>query len=154
MYFSISLQTAKEMTPSALSIHNTALGSRSEEQLFLPINLQAFLVLKLWYFQDPGMELSSQGKCLIKREGYFLKIFHLFIHERHTERERGRDIGRERSRLHAGSLMWDSILGLQDYALGQRQMLNCWVIQGSPRRLCFKLKLLILKWKIKKQTNK
>ena len=27
------------------------------------------------------------------------------------ERERGRDIGRERSRLHAGSLKWDSPWG-------------------------------------------
>ena len=35
--------------------------------------------------------------------------FYLFIHERH--RERGRDIGRERSRLHAGSLMLE---GSQD----------------------------------------
>ena len=26
------------------------------------------------------------------------------------ERQRGRDIDRERSRLHSGSLMWDSIL--------------------------------------------
>ena len=50
----------------------------------------------------------------------FIRI--LFIHERH--RERGRDIGRERNRLHAGSPMWDSIPGLQNYALGQRQMLN------------------------------
>ena len=39
---------------------------------------------------------------------YFLKM--LFIHERHRERERGKDTGRGRSRLHAGSLMWDSIL--------------------------------------------
>ena len=31
---------------------------------------------------------------------------------RDTERERGRDTGRGRSRLHAGSPMWDSILGL------------------------------------------
>ena len=59
-------------------------------------------------------------------EYIFFKI--LFIHERHSERgrgaetqvegeekrERGRDIGRGRSRLHAGSLTWDSILGLQD----------------------------------------
>ena len=30
--------------------------------------------------------------------------------ERERERERGRDTGRGRSRLHAGSLMWDSIL--------------------------------------------
>ena len=48
--------------------------------------------------------------------------FYLFIYERH--KERGRDIGRERSRLQAGSLMWDSILGLWDHALTQRQMLN------------------------------
>ena len=51
---------------------------------------------------------------------------------RDTERERGRDTGRERSRLHAGSLMWDSIPGLQDCALGQRQVLNRWATQGSP----------------------
>ena len=37
---------------------------------------------------------------------------------RDTERERGRDTGRGRSRLHAGSLTWDSILGLQDQAPG------------------------------------
>ena len=34
--------------------------------------------------------------------------------ERERERERGKDTGRGRSRLHAGSLMWDSIPGLQD----------------------------------------
>ena len=37
---------------------------------------------------------------------------------RREERERGRDTGRGRSRFHAGSLMWDSIPGLQDHALG------------------------------------
>ena len=34
--------------------------------------------------------------------------------------ERVRDIGRGRSRLHAGSLMWDLIPGLQDHALGPK----------------------------------
>ena len=33
--------------------------------------------------------------------------------ERKRERERGRDTGRGRSRLHAGSLTWDSIQGPQ-----------------------------------------
>ena len=47
------------------------------------------------------------------------------------ERERGRDTGRGRSRLHAGSPMWDLTLGLQDRALGQRQALNCCTTQGS-----------------------
>ena len=45
--------------------------------------------------------------------------------------EIGRDIGRRRSRLHAGSWMWDSIPGPQDHALSQRQTLNRWVTQVS-----------------------
>ena len=40
---------------------------------------------------------------------------------RERERKRERERGRERSRLHAGSLTWDSILGLLDQAVGQRQ---------------------------------
>ena len=43
--------------------------------------------------------------------------------ERERERE-AEDTGRGRSRLHAGSPTWDSIPGLQDCALGQRQVLN------------------------------
>ena len=43
--------------------------------------------------------------------------------ERERERERGRDTGRGRSRLHAGSLTWDSILGLRDRRL--KVTLNC-----------------------------
>ena len=65
--------------------------------------------------------------CLFSRVLFiylFLKI--LFIYERHKERGRGR------SRLHAGSLTWDLIPGLQDHALGWRQGLNCWATQGSP----------------------
>ena len=48
---------------------------------------------------------------------FFFKIY-LFIYDRH--RERGRDTGGGRSRFHAGSPMWDSILGLQDHALGPK----------------------------------
>ena len=36
---------------------------------------------------------------------FFFLRFYLFIHEKH--REGGRDIGRGRSRVHAGSPMWD-----------------------------------------------
>ena len=54
----------------------------------------------------------------------FLKI-DLFIYDRHRrERERGRDTGGGRSRLHAESPTRDSIPELQDCALGQRQVLN------------------------------
>ena len=35
--------------------------------------------------------------------------------EREGERERGRDTDRGRSKLHAGSLTWDSIPDLQDH---------------------------------------
>ena len=50
----------------------------------------------------------------------FLRFIYLLIHEniQRRERERGRDTGRGRSRLHAGNLTWDSILGLKDYTLG------------------------------------
>ena len=56
------------------------------------------------------------------------------MNDTHTERERerDRDTGGGRSRLHAGSLTWDSILGLQDQALGQRQAPNRCATQGSP----------------------
>ena len=52
---------------------------------------------------------------------FFLR-FYLFIHERH--REKGRDIGRGRSRLPVGSLMQDLIPERGDHDLGQRQSLN------------------------------
>ncbi|CAD7670591.1 unnamed protein product [Nyctereutes procyonoides] len=41
------------------------------------------------------------------------------------KRRGNRDIGRGRSRLHVGSLMWDSIPKLRDDTLGGRQTLNC-----------------------------
>ena len=40
--------------------------------------------------------------------------------EREREKERGRDTGRRRSKLHAGSPVWDLIPGLQDHTLGCR----------------------------------
>ena len=46
---------------------------------------------------------------------FFKDFIYLFI--RDTEREAETQAG-GRSRLHAGSPMWDSILGLQDHALG------------------------------------
>ena len=50
---------------------------------------------------------------------FFKDIIYLFM--RHREGERGRNTGRGRSRLHAGSPTWDSILGLRDQALGWRR---------------------------------
>ena len=56
-------------------------------------------------------------ECIHLEEGVsFFLIFYLFIHERHR---RGRDTGRGRSSLHAGSPTWDSIQGLQDHTLAE-----------------------------------
>ena len=51
-----------------------------------------------------------------------------------TQRERERQRHRQREKqapLHTGSPTWDSIPGLQDRALGQRQALNRCATQGS-----------------------
>ena len=73
-------------------------------------------------FQETALPNSTDA--LIRDLGgtlfFFLK--RLFIHERHTER--GRDIGRGRNRLHAGSPLWDLILRLWDHTLRPRQTLN------------------------------
>ena len=79
----------------------------------------------IWYPKDTVMIRHRSFLIFFRRnkKPHFLKYFiYLFMRdrERETERQRGRDTGRGRSRLHAGSLMWDSIPGLhdlQDHAL-------------------------------------
>ena len=51
--------------------------------------------------------------------------------ERERERERQRHRQREKQAPCTGSLKWDSILGLQDCTLGQRQVPNHCATQGS-----------------------
>ena len=91
---------------------------------WLPLWLSLFY---LFWISNNGSRITKNASLLI-----FLR-FYLFIHERH--RERGRDMGRGRSRLHAGSPAWDSIPGLWDHALSRRQMLNCWDTQASQEIL-------------------
>ena len=79
---------------------------------------------------------KHQGQYLNSGQPFFiLKI--LFIYSWETERERGRDIGRGRSRLHAGSPMLDSVPRPQDHTLSQSQMLNPWATQ-APTLLLIK----------------
>ena len=75
-----------------------------------------------------SQEISD--KLSFYRYAFFKKI-HSFIHSFIRDTERGRDTGGGRSRLHAGSPTWDSILGLQDHALSWRQVLNCGATQAS-----------------------
>ena len=53
----------------------------------------------------------------------------MIVTERERERQRHRQ--REKQAPCTGSPMWDSIPGLQDRALGQRQALNRCATQGS-----------------------
>ena len=51
--------------------------------------------------------------------------------------ERGRDIGRGRSKLPAGSLIWDWIPGPQDHDLSWRQKLKHWATQVLLNFVCW-----------------
>ena len=77
---------------------------------------------------DPGSPGSRPGpKAGAKPLGHpGIPDFYFFIYERHGEgeRERQRHRQREKQAPCTGSLTWDSILGLQDLALGQRQAPN------------------------------
>ena len=54
----------------------------------------------------------------------------MIVTEREREGQRHRQ--REKQAPYTGSPMWDSIPGLQDRALGQRQAPNLCATQGSP----------------------
>ena len=60
--------------------------------------------------------------------------------EREREREGQRHRQREKQAPCTESLTWDSIPGLQDRALGQRQAPNRCATQGSPVALNFELR--------------
>ena len=63
---------------------------------------------------------------------FFLKIFlNFYLFMIVTERERQRHRQREKQAPCTWSPMWDSIQGLQDRTLGQRQALNRCATQGS-----------------------
>ena len=55
----------------------------------------------------------------------------MIVRERERERERQRHRQRKKQAPCTGSPMWDSIPGLQDHALGQRQAPNSCATQGS-----------------------
>ena len=66
-------------------------------------------------FKECQMKLKNLGS---KRDNFLKDFIYLFMRDTHAHRERGRDIGRGISRLHAGRLTWDLIPGLQDHTLG------------------------------------
>ena len=95
--------------------------------------LTLFLSFSTWPMQPLYPVAFIQRHDLLSKFPilYFFLFNILFISSWETQKERGRDIGRGRSRLHAGNTMWDLILELQDQAPGGRQTLNCWATQAS-----------------------
>ena len=71
-------------------------------------------------------------------EDLILFFFLIYLFMIDTERERQRHRQREKQAPCTGSLTWDSIPGLQDRALGQRQALNRCATQGSLEDLILK----------------
>ena len=61
------------------------------------------------YDGETYVEAITSAMSQTTTKYFFLKIYALFIHERHRLRERGRDIGRGRSRLLSGSPIRNSI---------------------------------------------
>ena len=62
----------------------------------------------------------------------------MIVTERERERERQRHRQREKQAPCTESPTWDSIPGLQDRALGQRQAPNRCTTQGSPKLIFLK----------------
>ena len=82
---------------------------------------------KIFFSKGVGGELSAwqwntHPQRWRQHSGTLALFFLYLIYSFMTEREAG-----ERSRLHAGNPMWDSIMGVC-----QRQTLNRWATQGSP----------------------
>ena len=62
--------------------------------------------------------LGIYQKVENKKANLFIFKDVIYLLMRDTQRERGRDTGRGRSRIHTGSPAWDLIPGLQDHTLG------------------------------------
>ena len=77
----------------------------------------------------PAWEFSWLFLLVYFSTWIFFKDF-IYLFMRDTERGRA-ETGRGRCRLHVGSLMRDSVPGLQDHTLSWRQMLNHWATQAS-----------------------
>ena len=88
----------------------------------------------------PGPKASSKplshlGCPSLRFYFFFKNFFNVFmiVTERERERERQRHRQREKQAPCTGSPTWDSIPGLQDRALGQRQAPNRCATQGSRK---------------------
>ena len=82
--------------------------------LFLAVNINKLI---FWLTETISLLVSWHKKVFLFSVFFFFKILFIYLFMKDTERERGRDTGRGRSRLHAGSPMWNSIPGYWDHTL-------------------------------------
>ena len=82
---------------------------------------------------DGGAKLLSHPGIPVLSNSFFffINFFYLFMIVTQRERERQRHRQREKQAPCTGSPTWDSIPGLQDCTLGQRQAPNRCATQGS-----------------------
>ena len=85
------------------------------------------IIVYLHLREEHGQNLELQDGAnrttvgmIFKKEFRRFYFVYLFV----RDIERGRDIGKGRSRLPAGSLVQDAILGPRNHNLSRRQMLN------------------------------
>ena len=121
-------ETEAEAEGEAGSMQGAQRGTRSWVSRITPwAERQA---LNCWATQgSPKMILYEL--CYIRVIYFFFFNFYLFMIVTERERERQRHRQREKQAPCTGSPTWDSIPGLQDRALGQRQAPNCCATQGS-----------------------
>ena len=122
--------------------------------LFFGIGRLKFMLVPLWMFDrilqwnNVSLEISFYFKLQVQFLFFFFN-FYLFMIV--TEREAQRHRQREKQApytIHTYHLMWDSIPGLQDRALGQRQAPNRCATQGSPEFFNMIVRLLKLLLKL------
>ena len=96
----------------------------SEDKYTIPHIIWVNYLFFFFFLSSQPTFLDIREKCLMWKKQRNIKLEHIFkisfffIHERH--RERGKDTGRERSRLLMGSLMRDLIPGPRGHDLSWR----------------------------------
>ena len=115
-------------------------------QFLLIIKWFLFLISVSYIFTAVIPSLNLQHLRYFKSQVVISKFsFYFIIYLLMRDTKRGRDIGRGRSRLPEGSLMWDSIPEPWDHHLTQRQMLNHWATQMPLHfKLFWSLNLFLL----------
>ena len=116
-------------TPTPLPILDLFLFSEFRASLEYPASYGDFkhcglYLLLIFLCKDMTLMLSLTSSS----SNYFLKKDFIYL----VMTDRGRDTGRGRSRLPAGSPMRDSIPGHRDHDPSQRQTLSHWATQALP----------------------